>query len=133
MASSFEKETDSEHTGIESPRVPGALKSHYAPVKPVYLVSSERLFEVVDMMVNSNRRPAVLSFTPVSNRIPGEKADELSIVSKMDVQVYAQNLYSTMRKFDSSKCDCIIVESPPMESAWSAVNDRLNRAATERY
>jgi L-threonylcarbamoyladenylate synthase len=42
---------------------------------------------------------------------------------------YAQGLYAALRQMDGAGADVILVERPPGEEAWMAVNDRLRRAA----
>jgi len=42
---------------------------------------------------------------------------------------YAHELYAALRALDAQASDRILVERPPAEAAWLAVNDRLARAA----
>ena len=43
---------------------------------------------------------------------------------------YATALYAALRALDDAGCDRLIVDAPPQEPVWLAVNDRLRRAAT---
>jgi L-threonylcarbamoyladenylate synthase len=42
---------------------------------------------------------------------------------------YGHDLYANLRKLDASGAKRILVEAPPLNPAWEAVNDRLARAA----
>ncbi|HXF65220.1 MAG TPA: Sua5 family C-terminal domain-containing protein, partial [Burkholderiales bacterium] len=46
-----------------------------------------------------------------------------------DAAGYAHALYANLRRLDEAGCDAIVVEKPPHEPEWAAVNDRLARAA----
>ena len=41
---------------------------------------------------------------------------------------YGHNLYANLRILDNAGVDLIIVEAPPMQSEWAAINDRLHRS-----
>lgn len=107
----------------DAPRVPGSTASHYAPRTPLKLLSSEQLVQEVEKLEREGQEIAVLSFqnAPVlqkrwinASRFPGH---------------YAHTLYKNLRKLDSYGSDLIIVEQPPQEADWEAINDRLRRAA----
>ena len=42
---------------------------------------------------------------------------------------YAHDLYANLRRLDQAGCDAILVEAPPRDPAWFAIEDRLTRAA----
>lgn len=126
VISHFEDPQTSHHqrNSGSSPRVPGSTKSHYAPEKPVYLVDSARLNEALEGLLNSSQKPSLLSFQEL------ESYPNLSRVqTSLNSNDYAKNLYSNLRYLDSLDCDCILIESPPDDRSWSAIKDRLNRAA----
>ena len=41
---------------------------------------------------------------------------------------FARALYAELRLLDASGMDLILVEAPPADGAWHAVEDRLRRA-----
>jgi L-threonylcarbamoyladenylate synthase len=43
---------------------------------------------------------------------------------------YARLLYGTLRRLDDAGCRLIVVEALPQLPEWTAVRDRLDRAAT---
>ncbi|MCD0503793.1 Sua5 family C-terminal domain-containing protein, partial [Bordetella petrii] len=46
-----------------------------------------------------------------------------------DPDLYAQALYAMLRELDGGAYARILVEEPPRDAAWRAVNDRIGRAA----
>jgi L-threonylcarbamoyladenylate synthase len=42
---------------------------------------------------------------------------------------YAHDLYAALRELDHSGADLIVVEAIPTDAEWTAVADRLRRAA----
>lgn len=105
-----------------APRVPGALAAHYAPRTPLELVASGDLDGAVESRARRGAL-AVLAF---------ERPHALSAhveLAPRDPAAYAQMLYATLRRLDALGVTAILVEAPPDEPAWAAVNDRLRRAA----
>ena len=51
------------------------------------------------------------------------------IVAPREAAGYAHGLYSNLRTLDAARCDAILVEQPPQAPEWTAINDRLARAA----
>ena len=45
------------------------------------------------------------------------------------VENYARSLYARLRELDRFAFDCVLIEAPPDDETWWAVNDRLARAA----
>jgi L-threonylcarbamoyladenylate synthase len=103
-----------------APRVSGALAAHYAPRTPLELIASAELpSRVPQRRCHSGpsaraRRPAR---RPELDRRPHRPA------------AYGHDLYARLRALDESACTRILVESPPTTPEWSAVADRLGRAA----
>lgn len=110
--------------GRGAPRVSGSLETHYAPKTPARLVRSTMLGEEIS---RHGSGAAVLAFAAPDPRVdywlrmPGEPEN------------YARQLYAALRELDQSGCEVILIEAPPEAPGWSAVLDRLRRAAvTER-
>lgn len=97
---------------VRSPRVSGALASHYAPRTPAELVASEQL----------QARAAELQAEGMQVQILGLDAEVRS------AKHYATQLYRTLRALDQAGGDRILIEMPPEDGAWLAVWDRLRRA-----
>jgi L-threonylcarbamoyladenylate synthase len=47
-------------------------------------------------------------------------------------QAYANGLYHTLRSLDDGSNDRLLVETPPQTEAWTAINNRLLRAAATK-
>ena len=103
-----------------SPRHSGGLERHYAPRTPTLLVAPHALDAEI-----SRRKPgvAVLAFSR-----PDERVDCWIRMPK-DPRAYAQKLYAALRELDAAGCGTILIESPPGTTEWTAVRDRLSRAA----
>ena len=101
-----------------SPRASGTLASHYAPHTPLVVVQSRALAEVrVGDAVLALRAP------------PAHHAAAAWIEAPRDPGRYAHDLYFNLRELDRRRATRIVVEAPPRDAAWEAVNDRLGRAA----
>lgn len=107
-------------------RVPGMLKSHYAPDSPLQLVSPTELSDVISIHVKGGSSIAIMTCFALHNfDLPGCRV----IRMPTDPTDYGRNLYSTLRMLDESAPDLILAETPPETPPWLAVNDRLQRAA----
>lgn len=112
---------------VETPRVPGALPSHYAPVTRTDLVPSHLLHKTIEQYAD-RKSLAVISFSALS--VEGLNASNL-IVAEQDPSAYARALYANLRILDSLKQSLIIVEEPPQTPEWSGIRDRLLRASSK--
>jgi L-threonylcarbamoyladenylate synthase len=102
------------------PRVSGSLESHYAPQTKLQVL--ERC-ELMSYIKKINFPVVVL----VREALPFS-FDHVVLMPK-DAKSYAHDLYQTLRELDKKNFQQLIVESVPDEEEWSAVRDRLGRAA----
>lgn len=107
-----------------APRVSGALDAHYAPDTPVALIDSKQLDITVEKLLSAGRRIALMHYT---KRL--QRNDCMQSILPDIPDGYAHDLYATLRHMDSLNAEVILVETPPQESDWQGVNDRLRRAA----
>jgi len=112
----------------QSPRASGTLASHYAPRARLLLADDARLAEVARLLIANGQSVAVLA------RVAGEPLSGCGRWQRapIDAASYAHELYALLRGLDQTGTDVIVVERPPGEDEWSAVLDRLARAASER-
>lgn len=107
----------------EVPRAPGSLEAHYAPVTLLRLVPSQALETEVARLV------ATGTVVVLARREALSYAGCRWMQLPNDAVSYGHDLYARLREADEQGTDCILIESPPEESEWMAVNDRLKRAA----
>ena len=111
----------------DGPRVPGAVKAHYAPRTPLEVVPSallaQRAAEVPGACVVA-RLAGVATGVAVELPVP----DRWVGLPQMPAE-FGQRLYATLRDLDALGAPRLFVEAPPAGEEWAAVRDRLARAA----
>jgi len=111
-----------ENTPAPSPRVSGSLDSHYAPTTPALLLSRSELVARGKRLTADNLSFSVLAICSVPPMCQG-------IALANEPNSYAHELYAALRTLDDMQKDFILIEAPPKQSPWLAVQDRLQRAA----
>jgi L-threonylcarbamoyladenylate synthase len=110
---------------LEAPRVSGSLEAHYAPQTPLRVADSGSLDQLVRSALDAGKSIAVLAAqTPplAHERLIWRRAATCP-------EQYAHDLYASLRELDAEGYDLILVAAPPEDHRWSAVADRLKRAA----
>jgi L-threonylcarbamoyladenylate synthase len=115
-------------TAVHEVITPGKALSHYAPNKPLYLLDKEHFWFQVSHCMEKEMVFAALSFMPPPTLHKNTRVASWLTVS-LDPLEYAQTLYARLRDLDKAAAQCILVEMPPLEDAWQAILDRLQRAA----
>jgi L-threonylcarbamoyladenylate synthase len=108
-----------------SPRAPGTMASHYAPRLPLKLVPPEQ----IEAYLRKDAAGIASAVLARRNR-PRDTQAALWQVAPEAPQAYAQQLYGLLRRLDTAGCQWIIAELPPDLPEWTAIRDRLTRAAT---
>jgi len=106
-----------------APRAPGSRPAHYAPRAKVRLVRRVELLNT--LASHKGQRIGVLALEVAVPRL----AQALQRVVPAIAARYAHELYANLRALDVQNVNQILVEMPPQSSAWTAINDRLARAA----
>jgi len=106
---------------VDAPRASGTLAAHYAPRTALVLADAR----AVDALARARPEPAVMA---MRDRPEGVEVATW-IVAPSDPAAYGHDLYANLRRLDASGAERIVVEAPPADAAWEAVNDRLKRAA----
>lgn len=109
---------------VDSPRVSGALASHYAPRTPTESLPRARLAARWRQAHDDGERALVLSIGALPAGTEG-----LALPNQADD--YARHLYAALRSLDNEGADRILVERTPDSDDWRAIKDRLQRAAHE--
>lgn len=108
----------------DNPKAPGMLSSHYAPRKKLILTDKENVFE-------QYKYDAHVAF--IRYQAPKERPFEQRILTtdNSDAQA-AMNLFYYLRELDElPNIHLIIAEKAPNHGLGPAINDRLQRAASE--
>ena len=103
-----------------NPQAPGMLSSHYAPRKPLILLSP-------GITPPPGNRAGALAFREPFGGIPTEHQRVLSPTG--DLAEAARNLFAHLRALDSLDLDVLYAEPLPHASLGRAINDRLLRAS----
>ena len=112
--------------GADSPRVPGATATHYAPVTPMTIVPAGEVDAQADAASAGGRRVAVLA-----QRLPLRSHKYVTWINAgRRPEAYAHDLYTNLRTLDKAGCQRILVQAVPDGERWEAIRDRLLRAAS---
>lgn len=123
-------------SNVQTVIVPGSMPSHYAPSKPLLLVTESNIVSMLTALHKQNKTCAVLSCTAK----PKEYSNSTNIywheISKQ-VEIFGQTLYAQLRELDKLEIDCMLVMKPLVNhnykfeehSLWSPILDRLERAS----
>lgn len=114
--------------------VPGTSLSHYAPEKPLYLLTQEVLWNILKENRPGDMQCDILAFSIPEQSLqsththPSSRMHQWTKAS-LNPSEYGQELYSHLRRLDKTASNCILVECPPATEPWLAIIDRLTRAA----
>ncbi|NDP43548.1 MAG: threonylcarbamoyl-AMP synthase [Aromatoleum sp.] len=108
-----------------APRASGSLASHYAPMTRATLAAPGALH--VEILSRQERDESVAVLARAVPR-PVDFAGSW-IAAPATPEAYAHDLYANLRTLDAAGADEILIEAPPSDPAWFAVQDRLVRAA----
>ena len=107
-------------------RASGTLKAHYAPRTELELAGDARVADVLQGIGLPSGQVALVSFDPAPASTDA-RVQWRQVPS--DPARYAQALYALLRELDAQGYARIVVQAPPANDAWHAVNDRIGRAA----
>ncbi len=101
-------------------KVSGNVAAHYQPKTRLCCATAT---ELSMLLANSSQRLAVLALTPLPT------APFWHSQMPHNARAYGRELYKQLYQADLSGAELIIVETPPTDDAWLAVQNRLMRAA----
>lgn len=99
---------------------PGMLPRHYAPTARLILIEQD----ASPPQIAPSGKTAYLALAQ-----RGDVRADLCVVMPSSAAEYAKRLYATLRDMDDQEVDVILADMPPDTEEWSAVRDRLRRAA----
>lgn len=105
---------------------PGMLDRHYAPKTPLRLFETAERGAVEAEIRQAKAQGKRVGVMAWSKEVNG--GDPLIILPSSPLAP-ARILYSVLHRLDDEACDLILVERPPSEPRWAAIQDRLERAA----
>jgi L-threonylcarbamoyladenylate synthase len=109
-------------------RSPGLLPRHYAPRARLMVLQwrdDRDLLSQVSKSGSPDGGVHVIAHTIIPS---GENLERVSIIPH-DAEAFARALYAELHRCDEEGARLIVVEAPPETAEWSAINDRLRRAA----
>ena len=112
-------------------RSPGQMGRHYCPRTQLRLVDPNDLLEDSIEARWAGLRAGTVSFFRTEggwDEVTGENGLHISLPA--DPERAAPLLYATLHRLDELGLDLLIVEMPPDTPEWSAIRDRLSRAAS---
>lgn len=112
----------------EKLRSPGMLKKHYAPKAKLVITRCHdglELESIIEGFKHTYSNIHVLTFNGTTPYLP---ADRIGVMPREPL-AFARCLYSELHRCDTHGADLILMEAPPETPLWSAIHDRLKRAA----
>ena len=104
-------------------RTPGALESHYQPIKPLYYFET---FETLDQFCQKLGSHVFV----ISRQKPTVVDAKMFHTLSHQPEIVAYDLYFQLRKADDSDATCIAIELPESTSAWEGVRERILKAGS---
>jgi L-threonylcarbamoyladenylate synthase len=109
-------------------RSPGLLTRHYAPRARLILWPRAGAPDLAAFLARRGLSPE-RSWAIVHARLPSAAAFGGVVVLPREAAAFARALYAELHRCDAAGARCIAVEEPPLGPEWSAIADRLRRAA----
>jgi len=109
---------------------PGQLRHHYSPRAKLLICSWSNDEDLRQQILTQHAMPAkthVISHTIIPSR---DRFANVSVIPH-DPEAFARAIYAVLHECDDTGAGLIIVEDLPDTSEWSAIRDRLKRAAAD--
>jgi L-threonylcarbamoyladenylate synthase len=127
-------------------RSPGLMEKHYAPAARLLVLTwqdeldlgrqietftgSARSRMTDDDRARANSAPSSTTFILAHTIIPSsEQLGRVSVIPR-DAEAFGRALYAELHRCDEQGARWIVVEAVPETPEWTAIADRLRRAAT---
>jgi L-threonylcarbamoyladenylate synthase len=109
-------------------RSPGLLQKHYSPMAKLVVLRWEDDADLRRQLETHNSKLETCHII-AHTRIPApEGLGRVSVIPR-DPEAFARALYAELHVCDEADAVVIVVEAPPETPEWSAIADRLKRAA----
>jgi L-threonylcarbamoyladenylate synthase len=107
----------------EARPAPGMMARHYAP-RARLRYAEEAGGEALALLPG----PVGLLLRGQGGAAQGDAADVIEVLPE-DPEGYGADLYAALHRLDDAGVRTILVQRPPQDEAWAAINDRLRRAS----
>lgn len=128
----FEKVEDGDI--VESP---GMKHRHYAPNAKCELLyfedEKDQIFEISKRVRKYNGNVVIIGFKEHKREIKVSENRFLDIASKNNIEDYAKNIFSALRKADTMEPELIVIEGVKKEGLGIAIMNRLLRTCEYNY
>ena len=115
---------------VAAQRSPGMADRHYAPRAEVWLFEASQAPEIAAALLARRDAGITGGVTALllDTSMPVE-GDDILVRMPGDPAAYAQQLYAMLHAADAASSSLVLIERPPARESWSAILDRLTRAA----
>jgi L-threonylcarbamoyladenylate synthase len=113
--------------GQQAPKASGTLESHYAPDAKVRLMDAGALQTALDLLGANIGTGAIAIYARSKLKVGSENITLRSM--PLGAAATAYELFAVLRELDARAVKLIWVETPPLDSEWDGVRDRLQRAS----
>jgi L-threonylcarbamoyladenylate synthase len=110
--------------------VPGMKYRHYAPRKPLYMVSHSFLDKSPDLC--RDPRVAIICSQELSKKLGMSNPHIIVLGSEMDLYEIARNLFSSFRKLDSLRVKFGLIQTFEEKGIGLAIMNRIKKASTNK-
>ena len=123
--------TIAEHKIESTPKAPGMKYTHYAPDAPVYMIDeADNIAQAVAELQANGHKVALLAF----DEHKSVQCDYFyALGSRNHLDVIGANLYDALRSCDKTDATVILVTVTPTDGVGSAIMNRLQKAAGEKW
>ena len=127
----FEKVTEK-----EKPESPGMKYKHYAPetkCKLFYSKNEDLMINEINHFLENTENAIVLGYREHKDKIKIASDKYMEISSINDIEEYARNIYTCLRKADKMGADVILIEGVENKGLGIAITNRLLRTCEYDY
>ena len=115
-----------------APKASGTLAAHYAPVAKLFLMDKQ---DIEQKLAQRKDVFPIAIWSRSDLQVPMQAHSDKKVAlhwqqMPSDPAQCAHALFAQLRAFDTFGVGQIWVETPPLDSAWEGVHDRLRRAET---
>lgn len=122
-------ELPNEHVEV----VPGNVKAHYQPATPLSVLSTAALLQQLDVLEAKSCELVIWSQDAKDHCLEMSFDPKRIRVLDNHAKGFGRELYLTLHQIDQDHVEQIVLEAPPTDEAWRAVNDRLSRAQSKFF